>query len=53
MGTYRVIAENYALWQKSVDPGAFGTREEFDAMSIEERIEFIEKCFGPESEESE
>ena len=49
--TYREIAESYSLWQTYVDPGAFGTEEEFENMTIEARIALIENCFGPEDEQ--
>ena len=38
------IAAHYNLWQKFVDPGAFGTKEEFDNMTIPERLDFMKKC---------
>jgi len=45
---YREIAEDYDLWTEYVDPSAEGTEEEFDAMTVEERIAFQIACFGQE-----
>ena len=42
------IAASYELWMEYVDPGGQGTEEQFDAMTIDARIAFIEACFGPE-----
>jgi hypothetical protein len=48
--TYREIAVSWELWQEYVDPGSQGTREKWDAMTIEERIAFQVACFGAEPE---
>ena len=42
--TNEEIARDWNLWIEYVDPDATMTREEFDAMSIEERLEFMEQC---------
>ena len=34
------IANSYALWVEYVDPQEHGTEAEFDAMTIEEKVEF-------------
>lgn len=51
--TYEEIASSWSLWEKYVDPGATQTEKEFDAMTIQERISFMERCFGPEEKEDE
>lgn len=52
--TCEEIAKSWELWQEYVDPGANQTHQEFEEMTLEERISFMEECFGPEenSEES-
>jgi hypothetical protein len=42
------IANNYILWAEYVDPSGLTSEAEFDAMTEAEKMEFIEKCFGPE-----
>lgn len=44
--TYAEIAADYRLWEEYVDPSALQTEEDFDAMTIEERIKFMVECFG-------
>ena len=44
--TYAEIAADFNLWGEYVDTSALTTREEFDAQTIAEKIEFITKCFG-------
>ena len=46
--TYIEIASNYDAWQEYADPHAEGTREEFDAMTLYERISALETMFGLE-----
>ena len=48
--TYNEIASNYSLWQQYVDTGAEMSREEFDAMSIEQRVAIQVEAFGPEQQ---
>ena len=47
------IATNWTLWQEYVDPSATMTHEEFDAMSVEQKIQIQVDCFGPEDTEVE
>lgn len=47
--TYESIAQNWALWTSYVDDGAVMTREEFDSLSIEEKIQLQIDAFGTES----
>jgi hypothetical protein len=44
--SYADIAASFPLWQEYVDPSGLTTEEEFDAMTIDEKIEFQVKCFG-------
>ena len=46
--TYHEIATDYALWGEYHDPDNTMTREEFDAMTIDQRIASIVACNGPE-----
>lgn len=50
MRTYGQIATDYALWGEYVDPGDTMTREEFDALTTEEKVAMQAKCFGPDNE---
>ena len=52
--TYEQIARDWNLWCEAVNPSGAMTREEFDAMTIPERVAFIVGCFGEQqTEESE
>ena len=46
--TYREIAASRALWDQYVDPQGLTTDDGWDAGTVEERIAFIEMCFGKE-----
>ena len=47
--TYREIAASFALWVEYVDPnGLFKREEEFDMMTVEQKIRFMIGSFGPE-----
>ena len=46
--TYEQVAENYELWSEYVDPDATMTKEEFDNLSTEEKVEMQEDMFGKE-----
>lgn len=48
--TYAEIAASFDLWIQYVDPSGCDTIETFEAMSVDEKIAFQVKCFGPESE---
>jgi len=39
------IASNFALWQEYCDPHGHTTREEFDAMTVEEKVQFQRKMW--------
>lgn len=46
--TYRQIATNWNLWQVYADPKAIFNREDFDEMSVEEKIGLMEIVWGKE-----
>lgn len=47
--SYNEIAANFDLWEEYVDPDGLMTEDAFDALSLEERLQIMEECFGPES----
>lgn len=49
--TYREIANSFHLWQEYADPSGHDTEEQFNATSEEQKIAFLIRCFGPESED--
>jgi len=51
--TYSQIAYDWDLWKTYVDPDANMTEEEFDAMSIEERVAAMTYMWGVECCEGE
>lgn len=46
--TYKEIAADRQLWMEYVDPSATMTEEEFEQMSIEERIKLQSDIWGKE-----
>lgn len=50
--SYSEIANNYALWAEYVDPSGIDTEESFNAKTLEEKIDFMVRCFGPEEASS-
>lgn len=48
--TYAEIAASWALWNEYVNTDATMTREEFDALTIEQRIALQVEAFGPEQD---
>lgn len=46
--TRNQIARDWNLWAEYVDPSAAMTREEFEAMTIDERVALQETVFGPD-----
>jgi hypothetical protein len=48
--TYEEIARSHRLWQEYVDPSGLHMECDFDAMTIEEKVQFQLDCFGPETE---
>lgn len=49
--TYAEIAADFSLWIEFVDTDATMSREEFNAMSIDEKVNLQIEAFGPESKE--
>lgn len=44
--TYAEIASNFALWNEFVNTDAAMTREEFDAMTVEQKVALQVEAFG-------
>ena len=51
--TSEQIANNFGLWGEYVDPDATMTREQFDAMTTDEKLSMMRECFGSEMDERE
>ncbi len=49
--TYEQQARDWHLWREYVDLDAVMTIEEFEAMTVDERIGLIIETFGPESDQ--
>jgi hypothetical protein len=47
--TYEQIAANFNLWQEYVDQDATMSQEEFDAMTIEQKVNLQIEAFGPQA----
>ena len=48
MATYEDIAMDYRLWATYVDPYGLMTEEDFDSMTLDEKVELQKRLFGPE-----
>lgn len=46
--TYEQIAKSFDLWGEYVDPQATMTQEQFDAMSVKEKIKIQIDLYGEE-----
>lgn len=44
------IANSWPLWQEYMDAGATMTEAEFEALTVAERIELLESCFGADDD---
>ena len=42
--TNKEIAESYGLWEEYVDPGNFGTKEEWEEMTVNDRLALMDMC---------
>ena len=51
--TYAETASSLELWREYVDPDMAFSDEEFEAMSMEERIAYQRATFGPEPTDAE
>lgn len=49
--TNREIAENFELWQEYFDTDGHTSREDFDAISVEEKERMIEEVNGTDDEQ--
>jgi hypothetical protein len=49
--TYEQIARSFQLWGEYVDPMATMTEEQFEEMEMEERLQIMVDCFGPEQDD--
>lgn len=48
--TYLEIATNWNLWCEFADPSGYDNRDSFEVRPLQEKIEFLEDCFGPEGD---
>lgn len=48
--SYTQIAESFDLWGEYVDPDATMTREQFDTMSVDEKVKIQRDLFGKENQ---
>ena len=46
--SYSDIASSYELWEEYIDPIGIDTLEDFNKATLDYKIAFIVKCFGPE-----
>jgi|JI10StandDraft_1071094.scaffolds.fasta_scaffold1865152_2 hypothetical protein len=51
--SYEEVATDWELWCDYVDPSATMTKEQFDEMTTEEKIQMQIECFGEEDKNSE
>lgn len=51
--SYADVAESFSLWCDYVDPMATMTKEEFDAMTIDQKVKMQEDIWGEEETEEE
>ncbi len=51
--TYADTAASLELWREYVDPDMAFSDEEFDAMSIDEKVAYQRETFGPEPTDAE
>lgn len=47
--SYEEIAQDFRLWGEYVDTDATMTEEEFEAMTVEQKIALQVEAFGPEA----
>jgi hypothetical protein len=51
--TYADTASSLELWREYVDPDMAFSDEEFEAMSIDEKVAYQRETFGPEPTDAE
>jgi hypothetical protein len=49
--TYKNIAADYSLWIEYVDTLGLDSEDTFNQQTVEEKIDFLVQCFGPELED--
>lgn len=45
------IAQKFSLWGEYVDPSGCFSKEEFDELSLKERLAIMRVCFGEQEPE--
>lgn len=50
--TYEEIASDFKLWGEYVDPDGVDSEEEFNRMTLEQRVEIIDTCFWYEAQDN-
>ncbi|MCO7643667.1 hypothetical protein NJI34_43695 [Pseudomonas sp. S 311-6] len=48
--TYEQIANDFHLWGEYVDPDAAMTEDEFNALTVEQKVALQVEAFGPEND---
>ena len=48
---YHTVAANWLLWQDRFIPESFESEEEFNLMTISEKVGILGEVFGPEQRE--
>jgi hypothetical protein len=48
MNTHKQIANDWSKWTNLADPNGTVSRNEFDAMTEEDKIQILTDCFGPQ-----
>ena len=51
--SYEEVARDFNLWGTYADPHGVLTEEDFDSMTVEEKIELLKNLFGNEEVEEE
>ena len=51
--TYAQVAADWNLWNEFVNTDATMTREEFDALTVEQKVALQVEAFGKEEESAE
>ncbi len=49
--SYHAIAADWRLWQEYADPTGIDSKEQFDAMTVVEKVAILGESFGPEQRE--
>jgi len=50
--TYEQISASFDLWQEYADTAGSMNRDEFDALSVADRVDLLIETFGPEPEQA-